>query len=48
MKRQHDEELKLLEEETARRIEGAIRKNVEEKLNSEEFKLEIERREEIV
>lgn len=43
-RRQHEEELKLLEEETARRLEEAIRKNVEEKLNSEEVKLEIERR----
>lgn len=43
-KRQHEEELKLLEEETARRLEEAIRKNVEEKLNSEEVRLEIERR----
>lgn len=34
----------MLEEETAKRIEEAIRKNVEEKLNSEEVKLEIERR----
>lgn len=33
-----------MEEETARRIEEAIRKNVEEKLNSEEVKVEIERR----
>lgn len=36
--------MKLLEEETARRLEEAIRKNVEEKLNSEEVRLEIERR----
>ena len=36
--------MKLLEEETARRLEEAIRKNVEEKLNTEEVKLEIERR----
>lgn len=43
-RRQHEEELKLLEEETARRLEEAIRKNVEEKLKSEEVKLEIERR----
>ena len=43
-RRQHEEELKLLEEETARRIEEAIRKNVEEKLDSEEVRLEIERR----
>lgn len=37
-------ELKILEEETARRIEDAIRAKVEEKLKSEEVKLEIERR----
>ena len=36
--------MKLLEEETARRIEEAIRKKVEESLNSEELKLEIQRR----
>lgn len=36
--------MKLLEEETAKRLEEEIRKNVEEKLNSEEVKLEIERR----
>uniref|UniRef100_A0A2N9IJU4 Arginine and glutamate-rich protein 1 n=1 Tax=Fagus sylvatica TaxID=28930 RepID=A0A2N9IJU4_FAGSY len=40
---QHEAELKLLEEETARRLEDAIRKNVEERLNSEEVRLEIER-----
>ncbi|KAK6923688.1 Arginine and glutamate-rich protein 1 [Dillenia turbinata] len=43
-KRQHEAELKQLEEETAKRVEEAIRKNVEEKLNSEEVRLEIERR----
>lgn len=43
---QQEIQLKLLEEETAKRIEEAIRKNVEEKLNSEEIKLEIERRKE--
>lgn len=37
-------ELQILEEETARRIEEAIRAKVEEKLESEEVKLEIERR----
>lgn len=36
--------MKQLEEETARRLEGAIRKNVEERMRSEEVKLEIERR----
>ena len=44
IRRQHEEELKKLEEETARRIEEAIRKNVEVRLSSEECKLEIERR----
>ncbi|KAK3211366.1 hypothetical protein Dsin_016072 [Dipteronia sinensis] len=37
-------ELKLLEEETARRLEEAIRRNVEQRLNSEEAKLEVVRR----
>lgn len=37
-------ELKILEEETARRIEEAIRTKVEEKMGSDEVKLEIERR----
>ena len=32
-----------MEEETAKRLEEAIRKNVEERLNSEEVRLEIER-----
>lgn len=36
--------MKLLEEETAKRIEETIRKNVEERLNSEEVNLEIARR----
>ena len=44
IRRQQEAELKLLEEETARRLEEAIRKNVDERLNSEEVKLEIERR----
>lgn len=44
IRRQHEAELKKLEEETARRIEEAIRKNVEERLHSEEVKLTIERR----
>ncbi|MBA0789400.1 hypothetical protein Gotri_026254 [Gossypium trilobum] len=43
--RLHQEaELKLLEEETAKRLEEAIQKNVEERLNSEDVKLDIERR----
>lgn len=44
IRRQHKEELKQLEEETARRLEEAIRKNVDERLSSEYVKLEIERR----
>lgn len=36
--------MKLLEEETAKRLEEAIRKNVEERLKSEEVNLEIARR----
>lgn len=44
IRRQHEAELKLLEEETAKRLEEAIRKNVEEKLKSEDTKNEIERR----
>lgn len=43
-RRQHEAELKLLEEETARRLEEAIQKNIEERMNSEEVKVEIERR----
>jgi arginine/glutamate-rich protein 1 len=39
---QQDAELKLIEEETARRVEEAIRKKVNEALNSEEVKKEIE------
>lgn len=34
----------MIEEETARRVEEAIRKKVEESLNSDEIKLEIQRR----
>ncbi|KAL2933616.1 hypothetical protein RDABS01_016735 [Bienertia sinuspersici] len=40
---QHDIYLKLLQEDTTKRIEEAIHKNIEEKLNSEEVKIEIER-----
>lgn len=40
---QHGEELKQLEEETARRLEEEIRRRVQEKLGSEEVRLEIER-----
>jgi arginine/glutamate-rich protein 1 len=44
IRRQLEAELNLLEEETTRRLEESIRKNVEEKLNSEEVLSEIERR----
>lgn len=43
IRRQQEAELKLLEEETARRVEEAIQKMVEESLNSEDIKLEIQR-----
>lgn len=36
--------MKLIEEETAKRVEEAIRKRVEESLKSEEVQVEIERR----
>lgn len=36
--------MKLIEEETAQRVEEAIRKKVEESLDSEETKLEVRRR----
>lgn len=36
--------MKLLEDETARRVEEAIRKKIEETLNSEEVRLEIQKR----
>ncbi|KVI01766.1 hypothetical protein Ccrd_019947 [Cynara cardunculus var. scolymus] len=42
--RQHEAELKLLEEETAKRVEEAIRKRVQERLNSDDIKLEIQKR----
>ena len=44
LRRQQEAELKLLEEETAKRVEEAIRRKVEESLNSEEIRLEIQRR----
>ena len=37
-------ELRRLEEETAQRIEEAIRRNVEERLSSDEVRIEVERR----
>ncbi|KAI8555144.1 hypothetical protein RHMOL_Rhmol05G0151600 [Rhododendron molle] len=43
-RRQQEAELELIEEETAKRVEEAIRKKVEESLNSEEIKLELQRR----
>lgn len=44
LRRQQEAELKLIEEETAKRVEEAIRRKVEESLNSEEIRLEIQRR----
>jgi arginine and glutamate-rich protein 1 len=41
---QKEVELRLLEEETAKRVEQAIRRKVEETLNCEEMKQEIQRR----
>ncbi|KAK4405047.1 hypothetical protein Sango_0511200 [Sesamum angolense] len=43
-RRQQEAELKLIEEETARRVAEAIQKKVQEGLNSEEIKLEIDKR----
>lgn len=43
-RRQQELELKLIEEETAKRVAEEIRKKVEESLNSEEIKLEIRKR----
>lgn len=42
-RRQQEAELKLLEEETSKRVEEAIRTKVEESLNSVEIKVEIQR-----
>jgi len=42
-RRQKEVELRLLEEETTKRVEQAIRKQVEDSLNSEEIKQEIQR-----
>lgn len=36
--------MKLIEEETAKRVEEAIRKKVEESLDSDQIKLEVQRR----
>uniref|UniRef100_A0A5B6ZCD0 Uncharacterized protein n=1 Tax=Davidia involucrata TaxID=16924 RepID=A0A5B6ZCD0_DAVIN len=44
IRRQQEAELKLLEEETANRVEEAIQKKVEESLNCDEINLEIQRR----
>lgn len=41
---QHEAELKLLEDEAAKRLVETIRKNVEERVRSEEVSLEIGRR----
>ncbi|KAM7250885.1 hypothetical protein ACFE04_022768 [Oxalis oulophora] len=43
-RRQQQAELKLIEEETAKRVEGAIQKKVEESLNSVEIRSEIQKR----
>lgn len=43
LRRQQEAELKLLEEETSKRVEVAIRTKVEESLNSVEIKVEIQR-----
>ncbi|KAG5525886.1 hypothetical protein RHGRI_032248 [Rhododendron griersonianum] len=43
-RRQQEAEMKLIEEETAKRVDEAIRKKVEESLDSEETKLEVRRR----
>lgn len=43
-RRQQELELKLIEEETANRVEEAIQEQVEERLNSEEIKQEIQKR----
>lgn len=44
IRRQLEAELKLLEEETTKRVEAAIRKKVEESLNSDEIQMEIKTR----
>ncbi|KAF3435185.1 hypothetical protein FNV43_RR22272 [Rhamnella rubrinervis] len=43
-RRQQEAELKLVEEETAKRVEEAICRKVEESLNSEDIRVEIQRR----
>lgn len=43
-RRQKEAEFKLLEEELARRVEEAIKKNVEERMNSDEVKLDMKLR----
>ena len=43
-RRQHEAELKLIEEESSKRIELAIEKLVQEALDSEELRKEVERR----
>lgn len=44
LRRQEEAELKLIEEETAKRVEEAIKRKVDDSLNTEEIKLEIRRR----
>lgn len=43
-RRQQEAELKLIEEETAKRVEAAIQKRVKEILDTEEIRIEIQRR----
>jgi len=43
-RRQKEVELRLLEEETSKRVEQAIRRKVEDSLNCDEIKHEIQRR----
>lgn len=44
LRRQEEAELKLIEEETAKRVEEAIKRKVDDSLNTEDIKLEIRRR----
>lgn len=44
LRRQEEAELRLIEEETAKRVEDAIKRKVDESLNKEEIMIEIRRR----
>lgn len=44
IRRQHEAEMKLVDEETANRVEEAIKKRVQERLDSDDIKLEIQKR----